>query len=101
VFLPRRLSDSTAPAISVVRHPTFRALMTFSLASITTPRYASLLLPQFRLLGGVHPVNLENVFRRIHPNSGNMSHGRPALSEICNDLILAHLMPSGAVHTNR
>jgi hypothetical protein len=75
--------------------------MTFSLASITTPRYASQLLPQIRLLGGVHPVNLENVFRRIHPNSANMSHGRPPLSEIYNDLILARLMPSEVVHTNR
>jgi hypothetical protein len=27
-------------------------------------------------------------------------HGRSPLSEICNDLILARSMPSGAVHTN-
>jgi hypothetical protein len=41
------------------------------------------------------------MFRRIHPNSGNLFHGRSPLSEIYNDLILARLMPSGAVHTNR
>src|ERR1700682_3370335 len=54
-----------------------------------------------RLLGGVHSVKLENVFRRIHANSANLFHGRPPLSEIYSDLILARLMPSGAVHTNR
>src|SRR4029077_6538280 len=54
-----------------------------------------------RLLGGVHSVNLENVFRRIHANSTNLFHGRPPLSEIYRDLILARSMPSGAVHTNR
>jgi hypothetical protein len=62
---------------------------------------ASQLLPQNRLLGGVHSVKLENVFRRIHTNSANLFHGRPPLSEIYSDLILARLMPSGAVHTNR
>src|SRR5271167_5175934 len=62
---------------------------------------ASQLLPQNRLLGGVHSVKLENVFRRIHTNSANLVHGRSPLSEIYNDLILARLMPSGAVHTNR
>src|SRR5271166_6497978 len=56
---------------------------------------------QNRLLGGVHSVKLENVFRRIHTNSANLLHGRPPLSEIYSDLILARLMPSGAVHTNR
>jgi hypothetical protein len=61
----------------------------------------SQLLPQNRLLGGVHSVNLENVFRRIDANSANLFHGRPPLSEIYSDLILARLMPSGAVHTNR
>ena len=50
---------------------------------------------------GVHSVKLENVFRRIHTNSANLFHGRPPLSEIYSDLILARLMPSGAVHTNR
>src|SRR5712691_3358513 len=62
---------------------------------------ASQLLPQNRLLGGVHSVKLENVFRRIHPNSANLFHGRPPLSEIYSDLILARLMPLEAVHTNR
>jgi hypothetical protein len=47
-------------------------------------------------------VKLENVFRRIHPNSANLFHGRPPLSEIYSDLIiLARLMPLEAVHTNR
>jgi hypothetical protein len=40
-------------------------------------------------------VELENVFRRIHTNSANLFHGRPPLSEIYSDLILARLMPSG------
>src|ERR1700761_7162071 len=62
---------------------------------------ASQLLAQNRLLSGVHSVKLENVFRRIHANSANLFHGRPPLSEIFSDLILAHLMPSGVVHTNR
>src|SRR6266446_8526461 len=63
---------------------------------------ASQLLPQNRLLGGVHSVKLENVFRRIHANSANLVHGRSPLYEIYSDLTLARLMPSsGAVHTNR
>src|SRR5713101_5100835 len=62
---------------------------------------ASQLLSQNRLLGGVHAVKLKNVFRRIHTNSANLFHGRPPLSEIYSDLILARSMPSGAVHTNR
>src|ERR1700756_2926378 len=62
---------------------------------------ASQLLPQNWFLGGVHSVKLENVLRRIHPNSANLFHGRSPLSEICYDLILAHSMPLGAVHTNR
>src|ERR1700761_5409333 len=62
---------------------------------------AAQLLAQNRLLGGVHSVKLENVFRRIHANSANLVHGRPPLSEIFSDLILARLMPSGVVHTNR
>src|SRR4051812_15743466 len=61
---------------------------------------AAQLLPQNRLLGGVHSVKLENVFRRIHANSANLFHGRSPLSEICNDLTLARSVPSGAVHTN-
>src|ERR1700754_4844762 len=40
--------------------------------------------------GSVHTVKLENVLRRIHPNSANLVHGRSPLSEINNDLILAH-----------
>jgi len=40
------------------------------------------------------------MLRRVHPNSANLFHGRSPLSEICNDLILAQSMPSGAVHTN-
>jgi hypothetical protein len=37
-------------------------------------------------------VKLENVFRRIHANSANLFHGRPPLSEIYSDLILARLI---------
>src|SRR5581483_3232163 len=48
------------------------------------------LLAQNGLLGGVHPVKLKNVLRRIHANSGNLFHGRSPLSEISNDLSLAH-----------
>src|SRR5271165_3193307 len=29
-----------------------------------------------RALGGVHPMKLKNVLRRIHANSANMFHGR-------------------------
>jgi hypothetical protein len=58
------------------------------------------LLAQSHLLGGVHPVKLEKTFRRIHANSANLFHGRSPLSEICNDLILAQSMPSGAVYPN-
>jgi hypothetical protein len=35
------------------------------------------------------------VFRLIHTNSANLFHGRPPLSEIHSDLILARSMPSG------
>jgi hypothetical protein len=38
------------------------------------------------------------MFRRVHANSANLFHGRSPLFEICNDLILAQSMPSGAVH---
>src|SRR3954468_21216433 len=62
---------------------------------------AAQLLPQNRLPGSVHSVKLKNVFRRIHPNSANLLHGRSPLSEVSNSLILAHSMPSGTVHTNR
>src|SRR5580693_1680813 len=56
------------------------------------------LLTQNHLLSGVHPVKLEKTLRRIHADSANLFHGRPPLSEICNDLILAQSMPSRAVH---
>src|ERR1019366_10361784 len=46
------------------------------------------------------PVKREKMFRRVHPDSANLSHGRSPLSEISNDLILAQSMPPGAVHTN-
>src|ERR1700730_1921030 len=56
------------------------------------------LLAQNTRLGRVHPVNLEEAFRRIHLNSANLSHRRSPFGEICNELTLAHAMPSGAVH---
>ncbi len=59
------------------------------------------LLAQNHRLGCVHPVKSEDALRRIHPNSANLFHRRSPFSEICNDLILAHAMPSGAVHPNR
>jgi hypothetical protein len=40
------------------------------------------------------------MLRRVHPDAANLFHGRSPLSEINNDLILAHSMPPGAVHTN-
>src|SRR3979411_2656664 len=55
------------------------------------------LLTQNYLLGGVHPMKLEKMFRRVYANSANLFHGRTPLFEICNDLLLAHLMTSGAV----
>jgi hypothetical protein len=58
-------------------------------------------LPQNPPARRVHSVNLENVFRRINANSANLFHGRPPLSEIYSDLVLARLMPSAAFHTNR
>ena len=39
------------------------------------------------------------MLRRVHANSANLFHGRSPLFEICNDLILAQSMPSGAVHS--
>src|SRR5664279_3392777 len=48
----------------------------------------------------VRPRGLEETLRRIHPNSANLFHRRSPFNEICNDLILAHAMPSGAVHPN-
>src|ERR1700730_3001196 len=58
------------------------------------------LLTQNYLLGGVHPMTLEKMFRSVHSHSANMFHGRSPLFEICTDLILAQSMPSGAVHPN-
>src|ERR1700721_2621624 len=52
------------------------------------------LFAQNHRLGRIHPVKLEEAFRRIHPNSANLFHRRSPFSEICNDLILAHAMPS-------
>jgi hypothetical protein len=43
-------------------------------------------------------MKLEKMFRRVHANPANLFHGRSPLFEICNDLILAQSMPSGAVH---
>src|SRR5271157_1180284 len=57
--------------------------------------FAPQLLTQNHLLGGVHPMKLEKMFRCIHANSANLFHGRSPLFEICNDLILAQSMPSG------
>src|SRR5208337_634049 len=58
------------------------------------------LFAQNRDTGVIHPVKLENVLRRIHPNSTNLVHERSPLSEINNDLTVAQSMPPGAVHTN-
>src|ERR1700739_1051884 len=59
------------------------------------------LLAQNHRPGPIHPVKLEEAFRRIHPNSANLFHRRSPSSEICNELTLAHAMPSGAVHPIR
>lgn len=45
-------------------------------------------------------VNLKNLLRRIHTNSGNLVHGRLLSLEIVRDLILAPRCRRGAVHTN-
>src|ERR1700738_364507 len=37
------------------------------------------LLTQNHLLGGVHPMKLEKMFRRVHANSANLFHGRSRL----------------------
>src|SRR3977135_730359 len=55
------------------------------------------LLTQNYLLGDVHPMKLEKMFRRVHANSANLFHGRSPLFEIYSDLSLAQSMPSGAV----
>src|SRR3984893_12555051 len=66
------------------------------------------LLKQYRQLSYEEPAprrgplrEAGNVFRRIHPNSANLFHGLPPVSEIYSALILARLMPLEAVHTNR
>src|ERR1700731_1357689 len=56
------------------------------------------LLAQNHRLGRVRPVNLDEAFRRIHPNSADLFHRRSPFGGICNELTLAHAMPSGAVH---
>src|ERR1700693_1030401 len=48
------------------------------------------LLAQNWHLGGIHPVKLKNVFRRIHPNSANLVHGRSPLSEIIHTTSFWH-----------
>src|SRR6476620_8940562 len=42
------------------------------------------LLAQNRHLGGIHPVKLENMLRRVHSNPDNLFHGRSPVSEISN-----------------
>src|SRR5580700_5122744 len=42
----------------------------------------------------------KNSLGRVNANADNLRHGRLSLLEIFNDLILAHTMPSGAVHPN-
>jgi hypothetical protein len=49
------------------------------------------LLSQNRRFHGIHPVKLENVFRRIHPNSANLVHGRSPLSEIIHTTSFWHI----------
>jgi hypothetical protein len=34
------------------------------------------LLRRIGHFGGIHPMKLKNVLRRIHPNSANLVHGR-------------------------
>ena len=74
--------------------------MSYLLPIFACSMVGSQLLTQNHLLGGVHPMKLEKMFRCIHANSANLFHGRSPLFEICNDLILAQSMPSGAVHPN-
>jgi hypothetical protein len=45
-------------------------------------------------------MKLKKMLRGIHPNSTNLFHRRSPLSEICNDIVQAQSMPSGAVHPN-
>jgi hypothetical protein len=45
-------------------------------------------------------VQLENVFRRIHPNLANLVHGQCPLSEIIHTTSFWHIDAVVAVHTN-
>src|SRR5262249_24912900 len=45
---------------------------------------AAQLLAQNGRFTGIHTMKLENVLRRIHPNSDNLVHGRSPFSEISN-----------------
>src|ERR1700737_5248323 len=48
------------------------------------------LLAQNRLLRRIYTMQLKNTLGRVHTNTDKIVHGRPPLSEIFNDLILAH-----------
>src|SRR5580692_9384215 len=47
------------------------------------------LLTKNHLLGGVHPMKLEKMFRRVHANSANLFHGRSPLTQ--NLLLEEHI----------
>jgi transposase len=53
--------------------------------------FAPEFLSQNRHLVSTHPVQLENVLRRIHPNSANLVHGRSPLSEIIHTTSFWHI----------
>jgi hypothetical protein len=59
--------------------------------------------PRQRLRDGLRAKAgaLQVNFQHMILVAANLFHRRPPLSEIYSDLILARLMPSGAVHTNR
>src|SRR5208283_4525610 len=59
------------------------------------------LFAQNRDTGVIHPMKLKNVLRRIHSNSANLVHDGLLCLRSTHDLILAHSMPPGAVHTNK
>jgi hypothetical protein len=50
---------------------------------------------QRRLLFIVNAMQLKNTFRRVDTNARKLPHGRLPCLRICNDLNLAHSMPSG------
>ena len=58
---------------------------------VLSPKFLS----QNNLFIGANTMKLKNLLRRIHPNSSNIFHGRSPLSDICNDLILAHFDAAG------